>query len=113
MDAGADLCVVSIHKMGAGPPPVDLPSPSALETDAVMIPRDAFFAPFEDVPRREAGGRVCAEQVTPYPPDIPVLLPGERVTGEVLDHLATGLRAGMVLPDPADPQLGTVRVVAR
>lgn len=94
------------------PPPVDLPSPSALDTDAVVIPRDAFLAPFEDVPLRDAEGRVCAEQVTPYPPGIPVLLPGERVTRETLDHLATGLRAGMVLPDPADPQLETVRVVA-
>jgi arginine/lysine/ornithine decarboxylase len=95
------------------PAPVDLPSPEALETEAVMLPRDAFFARLEDVPLREAEGRTCAEQVTPYPPGIPVLLPGERITGEVVDYLATGLPAGMVLPDPADPQLGTVRVVAR
>ncbi|ODU27007.1 MULTISPECIES: ornithine decarboxylase [unclassified Pseudonocardia] len=94
------------------PRSVELPSPEALDTEAVMLPRDAFFASVEDVPLYAAVGRICAEQVTPYPPGIPALLPGERITGEVVEYLATGVAAGMVLPDPADPQLGTVRVVA-
>jgi arginine/lysine/ornithine decarboxylase len=58
-------------------------------------------------------GRIAAEQVTPYPPGIPVLVPGERITAEVLEYLRTGLAAGMVLPDPADESLETVRVAAR
>jgi arginine/lysine/ornithine decarboxylase len=64
------------------------------------------------VPAKEAVGRICAEQVTPYPPGIPVLLPGERIGQAVLDYPRTGLAAGMVLPDPADPELNTLRVVA-
>jgi arginine decarboxylase len=83
-----------------------------VELDNAMIPRDAFFAQTEDVPAKEAVGRICAEQVTPYPPGIPVLLPGERIGQAVLDYLRTGLAAGMVLPDPADPELNTLRVVA-
>jgi arginine/lysine/ornithine decarboxylase len=55
---------------------------------------------------------VCAEQTTPYPPGIPVLLPGERINRETLDYLLSGREAGMVLPDPADAELGTIRVVA-
>ena len=39
-----------------------------------------------------------------------MILPGERITAEVLDYLRTGLKAGMVLPDPADPSLDTIRV---
>ena len=39
-----------------------------------------------------------------------MLVPGERITAEVLDYLRTGLAAGMVLPDPADKSLETVRV---
>ncbi|MEK6439544.1 Orn/Lys/Arg family decarboxylase [Pseudonocardia sp. T1-2H] len=74
-----------------------------------MPPRDAFFARTEDVPVERAVGRVCAEQVTPYPPGIPVLLPGERVSEEIVDYLTSGVRAGMVLPNPT---LGTLRVVA-
>jgi len=61
---------------------------------------------------REAAGRICAEQIIPYPPDIPVLIPGERITADLLDYLHSGLAAGMQLPDPADPSLGTIRVVS-
>lgn len=60
----------------------------------------------------DAVGRVAAEQITPYPPGIPAVVPGERINREVLDFLRSGLEAGMVLPDPADPKLDTVRVVA-
>lgn len=94
------------------PRPIELPSPGDLELDTVMLPRDAFFAPCEDVPVAEAAGRICAEQITPYPPGIPVLLPGERIGRNALDYLVTGVNAGIVLPDPADPELNTVRVVA-
>jgi hypothetical protein len=60
-----------------------------------------------------APGRIAAEQVTPYPPRIPVLVPGELVDYAVIDNLRAGLAAGMNVPDPADPELHTLRVVAR
>jgi arginine/lysine/ornithine decarboxylase len=93
------------------PPAVDLPDPADLELDTVLLPRDAFFGPTEDVPAADAVGRIAAEQITPYPPGIPVIVPGERINAAVMDYLQTGLKAGMVLPDPADPSLRTVRVV--
>lgn len=43
---------------------------------------------------------------------MPALLPGERITSAVLDYPRSGLAAGMYVPDPADPMLDTVRVVA-
>jgi arginine decarboxylase len=92
--------------------PVDLPSYGDLAIEPVMLPRDAFFGPTESVPAREAVGRVAAEQITPYPPGIPALVPGERITEAVVDYLESGLKVGMVLPDPADPELKTVKVVA-
>jgi arginine/lysine/ornithine decarboxylase len=93
--------------------PVDLPSAGELELEPAMLPRDAFFASKETVPAGEAAGRISAEQITPYPPGIPVIIPGERITAELLDYLRSGLAAGMQLPDPADPSLGTIRVVAQ
>jgi lysine decarboxylase len=97
------------------PPPrrVHLPDPSGLELETVELPRDAFFGPVEVVRTQDAVGRIGAEQVTPYPPGIPVIVPGERISAEVIDYLRTGLEAGMVLPDPADPDLETIRVTAR
>lgn len=91
---------------------VDLPSPDELQLESVIAPRDAFFAAVEDIPVEKAAGRISAEQITPYPPGIPAVVPGERINQPVLDYLRSGLDAGMNLPDPADPQLRTVRVVA-
>src|SRR3954452_2309278 len=94
------------------PPPVKLPAPQGLELENVMSPRDAFFGRVEQVPVGEAVGRVAAEMVSPYPPGVPVLAPGERITREALDYLTTGVVAGMLIPDAADPSLQTLRVVA-
>jgi arginine/lysine/ornithine decarboxylase len=89
-----------------------LPSVAELELEPAMLPRDAFFAAKETIAADKAAGRICAEQITPYPPGIPVIIPGERIADELLDYLRSGLAAGMQLPDPADPSLGTIRVVA-
>jgi arginine/lysine/ornithine decarboxylase len=60
----------------------------------------------------KAVGRIAAEQITPYPPGIPAVVPGERINQAVIDYLRSGLEAGMVLPDPSDPSLDTIRVSA-
>ncbi|WP_433662543.1 aminotransferase class I/II-fold pyridoxal phosphate-dependent enzyme [Nocardia sp. CA-128927] len=91
---------------------IRLLAPRELELESVMLPRDAFFGPVEAVPLIEAAGRIVAEQVTPYPPGIPVLVPGERINKAVIEYLQTGHGAGMNVPDPADPDLNTLRVVA-
>ncbi len=93
------------------PPAVDVPTPEELELETVMLPRDAFFGAIETIATEDAVGRVAAEQITPYPPGIPVIVPGERINAAVLDYLRSGLAAGMVLPDPADAELTTIRVV--
>ena len=93
------------------PPSIRLPSPEELELETVELPRDAFFGDTEDVPVEEASGRIAAEQITPYPPGIPAVVPGERLNDAVLEYLRSGLEAGMNLPDPADPELKTIKVV--
>ncbi|MDR3238546.1 MAG: aminotransferase class I/II-fold pyridoxal phosphate-dependent enzyme [Clostridiales bacterium] len=55
--------------------------------DVVYTPRRAAAMPFETVALRESEGRAAAEFITPYPPGIPVLAPGERVTREILGLL--------------------------
>lgn len=94
------------------PPPIDLPSPEQLQLETVCLPRDAFFGRVEQVPIEKAAGRVAAEQCTPYPPGIPAVVPGERLNDAVLDYLGSGVRAGMNVPDAADPSLRTIRVLA-
>lgn len=94
------------------PPPIDLPSPEQLQLETVCLPRDAFFGRVEQVPTDKAAGRVAAEQCTPYPPGIPAVVPGERLNDAVLNYLCSGVRAGMNVPDAADPSLQTIRVLA-
>ncbi|GAB20331.1 putative decarboxylase [Gordonia effusa NBRC 100432] len=92
-------------------PHIEQPSPRDLQLPTRILPRDAFFGETEAVPVGEAAGRVAAEQITPYPPGIPVVIPGELLNDEVLDYLRSGLAAGMNLPDATDPRLDTVKVV--
>jgi arginine decarboxylase len=92
-------------------PSVQLPSGGTLELPTVMRPRDAFFADVEQVPLSDATGRVAAEMVSPYPPGVPVIAPGELVTKEALDYLTSAHAAGALLPDPADSEFKSLRVV--
>jgi lysine decarboxylase len=79
---------------------------------AAMTPRDAFFADHATVDAAAAAGRVCAEVVAPYPPGVPVLVPGEVVTAEVMRSLRAMRAAGTRLAYAADPTLQTLQVVA-
>ncbi|MGW1428663.1 aminotransferase class I/II-fold pyridoxal phosphate-dependent enzyme [Streptomyces sp. NPDC002431] len=92
--------------------PVELPDPGELRLTQARLPRDAYFSVTEDVPLEKAAGRTAAEMITPYPPGIPAVLPGERLNEPVLHYLRSGIEAGMNLPDPADPELRTIRVCA-
>lgn len=90
-----------------------MPGPAELRMAQAMPPRDALFGAAENVAPSEAAGRIAAEMTTPYPPGIPAVLPGERLTEPAPRCLSTGLAAGMNLPDPTDPELRTIRVVAQ
>lgn len=109
IDALADL----VNHMEDLPvaPVVDVPDAGELELEQALTPREAFFADTEHISTRRAVGRISADTISPYPPGVPAVLPGEVITRPVIDYLLSGLHAGMHLPDPADPELATIRVV--
>jgi arginine/lysine/ornithine decarboxylase len=94
------------------PRPVPVAGPELFEAERAMLPRDAFFAPAEHIPVERAAGRIAAEMLSPYPPGVPIVIPGEVLTQAALDHLVAGAAAGMHIPDAADTTMATVRVVA-
>ncbi len=59
-----------------------------------LTPREAFFAPHELVSFEESPGRLSSEIVTVYPPGIPILVPGEVITMEVMDYLRDVMELG-------------------
>lgn len=76
-----------------------------------MTPRDAFMEAFEEIEFRKSCGRVCAELVTPYPPGIPILCPGEEISKEIIDYLCMELEAGIKIQGSFDPELKMIRVI--
>jgi arginine decarboxylase len=59
----------------------------------------------------EAVGRVSAESIAGYPPGIPALLPGERITAEVVEYLRALAGAGARLHGASDPAFRTITVL--
>jgi arginine/lysine/ornithine decarboxylase len=109
VDSLADLSRHAADLRPAGT--VEVPDPGDLRLEQVELPRDAFFGRVEQVPWQQAEGRIAAEMLTPYPPGIPAALPGERLNAAVLRYLRSGVAAGMVVPDAADPHVETIRVL--
>jgi arginine decarboxylase len=87
-------------------------APGALENEIVVAPREAFLGDAEVVDVDAAVGRVSAESIAGYPPGIPALLPGERITTEVVAYLRELKNSGARLHGASDPAFRTIFVLA-
>jgi lysine decarboxylase len=76
-----------------------------------MSPRTAFFAAHDVVSAADAIGRASAELIAPYPPGIPVVVPGEIITAEVLAALEAAAASGVPIAYARDPALKSYEVV--
>jgi arginine decarboxylase len=97
---------------GSGTDVKPLPSRSELRSEQRILPRDAFFARAETVKPDEAVGRVSAELITPYPPGIPAVAPGEVFTEANVAYLEEIVANGAFVEGATDPSLRKLRVVA-
>jgi arginine decarboxylase len=100
-----------IPPVPAGVTAVTVPAPPLGAGDTVIAPREAFLGESEAVLVDAAVGRTSTESIAGYPPGIPTLLPGERVTSEVVDYLRALTAAGARLHGAADPSFQTLRVL--
>jgi arginine decarboxylase len=92
-----------------GPPPERLAPPPPWG-EPVMTPREAFLGPQEAVPFTEAAGRIAVESLAAYPPGIPNVLPGERLTEETLRYIEASVAHGGYVRGSSDRKLRTLRV---
>ena len=76
-----------------------------------LSPRQAFFAATETLPIKRAVARICAEIICPYPPGIPVLMPGEVITPDALEYLLNMQAIGSEITGCADATLKNLKVV--
>jgi lysine decarboxylase len=79
--------------------------------ELAMTPREAYLGAQEVVPADRAVGRIAAESLATYPPGIPNVLPGERLSTETLAYIRGTLELGGSVRGASDRQLRTVRVV--
>lgn len=79
--------------------------------EIVLSPREAFFAEKEAVPLKQAVGRICAEFIVSFPPDMPIVVPGERITDEIVEYITRLKENNMMTVGMQDPSLYTILVV--
>ena len=88
---------------------LQLPS---LSTEMVMTPRDVFLQHrVKRVTLSKAAGHISAQTLTPYPPGIPVLIPGERITQEIVDFLRDLADKDIRISGQETEELRTIKVV--
>lgn len=93
---------------------VSFPDPPSAEpvTLAAMSPRDAALGTHKTVDFDAADGHICGETITSYPPGIPLLFPGERITSAAIAYCRAIQKQGFKILGPTDPSLLSVEVVA-
>jgi arginine decarboxylase len=91
-----------VQLLAAGPVPV---------AQSVLPLREVFYRQKQALPLEQAVGKICGEQVSFYPPGIPVLLPGELVTEELVTYCQAQKALGLPVSGPADSTLATLRVL--
>ncbi|MGL5835929.1 MAG: aminotransferase class I/II-fold pyridoxal phosphate-dependent enzyme [Waterburya sp.] len=86
-------------------------SSSFLLAPAPVSPRQAYFMSTETVPIEQAGDRFCGELICPYPPGIPLLMPGEMITMEAVAYLKQLVAAGGTITGCNDPTIQTIQTL--
>jgi len=76
-----------------------------------LSPREAVYEPMEMVDFKKSDGRVSAEIIAPYPPGIPVILPGEIITNDIIENIAKVKEAGIKINGPRDQRLEKIAVI--
>ncbi len=82
-----------------------------MDPDVVVSPQDAFYAEKESLPRSQTAGKICSEFVMCYPPGIPILAPGERITPQILDYIDYALDKGCSMTGPEAPDISRLNVL--
>ena len=87
--------------------------PASLRNEMAVTPRDAFLGEAVEVGVDDAVGRISCESIAGYPPGIPALLPGERISAETVVYLRELVASGARLHGASDPSFARVHVLAQ
>ena len=85
--------------------------PEYIDPQVAVSPQEAFYADKESLPIEETAGYICSEFVMCYPPGIPILAPGERITDEILAYIAFAKEKGCTMTGPEDADILRLNVI--
>ncbi|MBP1760335.1 MAG: arginine decarboxylase [Firmicutes bacterium] len=82
-----------------------------INPEVVIAPQQAFYSNQHSVAIKDSAGFISGEFVMAYPPGIPILAPGERITEEIIDYIAYAKVKGCFLTGTEDMAIENIRVV--
>ena len=91
----------------------DLIAGEYIQPELVLSPQEAFYSERKSLTLDESVGQVCGEFVMCYPPGIPIMAPGERITREIVDYIQFAKERGCSLQGTEDPEVNHINVIKR
>ncbi|EUC80908.1 Orn/Lys/Arg decarboxylase, major domain protein [Streptococcus sp. CM6] len=91
----------------------DLIAGEYIQPELVLSLQEAFYSERKSLTLDESVGQVCGEFVMCYPPGIPILAPGERITREIVDYIQFAKERGCSLQGTEDPEVNHINVIKR
>ncbi len=82
-----------------------------IEPTVEVTPQEAFYAEKESVSLEESAGRICSEFVMCYPPGIPIIAPGERITKQIIEYIQYARKKGCSMTGPEDANIERLNVL--
>lgn len=82
-----------------------------INPEVALPPQTAFYAEKKMIPIKESKGQISGEFVMAYPPGIPVLAPGEKITGEIIDYIMYAKEKGCLLTGTEDMKVENINIV--
>ena len=91
--------------------PDGLLSQEYIDPEVVCSPQEAFYSQKKSIPINASSGFVCSEFVMCYPPGIPILAPGERITKDIIDYIQYAKAKGCSMTGSEDPDINNINVL--
>ena len=91
--------------------PDGLLSQEYIDPEVVCSPQEAFYSQKKSIPINESSGFVCSEFVMCYPPGIPILAPGERITEDIINYIQYAKAKGCSMTGSEDPDINNINVL--
>jgi arginine/lysine/ornithine decarboxylase len=79
--------------------------------DLIITPRDAFYGTKKEVELIQAVGEISGEMLMAYPPGIPIICPGERITKDIIDYVQVLKEQHATLTGTSDPYVNYISVL--